>query len=150
VNSIVNRPPGFGSAEQNAGAQYVLALAGAPLLDVPFVVGLTVTIVAGWAGPARARTASALLARTALAAVVSLSCLKDLPSYARNATAPIDPSGCSARGPNANRGRIVDMRPTGMGSRVLVRRIHRELPARRERTRRKINRGSTRRPVRQL
>src|SRR5467141_3307874 len=44
------------------------------------------SFVAGWA--------RAALARTALAAVVpSPSCLEDSPSYARNATAPIDPAG---------------------------------------------------------
>jgi hypothetical protein len=66
-----------------------------------------VTFVAGWAGLARARTVPALMA---LAAVVpSLSGLRDLPSFGRNATAPIDPAGCSARQPNASRGRIGDM-----------------------------------------
>ena len=99
----------------------------------------TATFVAGWAGPARARSA-----------LVPPSCLKDLPSYARNATAPIDPIGCSARGPNANRGRIADMRPAGMGSRVVAQRIDREVLVRQERTRRQINQGSTRRPLHQL
>jgi hypothetical protein len=108
-----------------------------------------VTIAAGWAGPARARMAQARAAQ-ARVALVPLFCLRDLPSYARNATAPIDPSGCSGRGPNANRGRIADMRPAGMGSGVLAQRIHREVLARRAHTRRKINRGSTRQPARQL
>jgi hypothetical protein len=100
------------------------------------------SFVAGWARPA--------LARAALAAVVrSPSCLADSPSYARNATAPIDPAGCSARAPNANRGRIADMLLAGRGRRALARRIDRPAPARRAHTRRRASRELTRQPARQ-
>jgi hypothetical protein len=108
--------------------------------------------VVAWAGTARARMvrAATVLVKTALAAVLPLSCQTDSPSYARNARVPIDPSGCGGRGPNANRGRIADMRALGMRSRVLAQRIDREALARRAHTRRKINRGSKQRPARQV
>jgi hypothetical protein len=109
-----------------------------------------VTLVAGWAGPARVRSVLAKATRPAV--VPSRSSLKDLPSYAHNAPGPNGPTGCSAPGPNANRRRIgdTDTLPAGMGRRVLVRRIDRRAWARRAHTRRKTTQGSMRRPARQV
>src|ERR1700730_270085 len=108
----------------------------------------TVTIVAGGAGPALERGALTKAARETRTAVVpSPPRLKDLPSYGRNAMESIDPIGCSVHEPNANRSRIADKLPAGMGSWVPGRRICKEVRARRERKRRKINRGSPRQPA---
>jgi hypothetical protein len=52
--------------------------------------------VAGWAGSVRAKTVPGRIG--ALATVDPLSCQKGLPSFGRNAAAPIDSTCCSARG----------------------------------------------------